>query len=134
MTILMSSLVGIGLMLKYVLPHGGKRWAEYGANVHLNFLGMDRHEWGSIHFMMGITLSLLVALHIVLHWDVIKCVFRQLIYRSKARCLIAILFALICMSLIVAPLLIKPSVVDRGNNGDQGYGHGWEPTITDQLR
>ena len=77
--LIMMVIGGLGLLIKYVLVSGQERWAIYQKNVELYFLGMDRHEWGSIHLILGYILLALLALHILLHWRQIRLMFRQLI-------------------------------------------------------
>jgi len=71
----------IGLVMYYVLPPGsGGRHGGWGLEVKSTFLGMSRHEWGDVHFIMALLLLAMLVLHIVLHWKWIvhqfKCTFR----------------------------------------------------------
>ena len=61
---------GIGFLDKYVLVPGNERMSKYGADVGLTWLGLDRHEWGSIHYYFGIAMLFLLVLHIVFHWKI----------------------------------------------------------------
>jgi len=78
MFISMTSLAGIGLILKFVLPPGsggglhgpGRGGGGLGAKT---LLGMTRHEWGDIHFYIAAALVSLLAIHIYMHWPWIKC-------------------------------------------------------------
>jgi hypothetical protein len=58
---LMMAISGIGLLLRFVLVHGSRRWEIYGGNVDLYLWGWDRHQWGALHLLLGfIFLGLLV--------------------------------------------------------------------------
>ncbi len=54
-------IAGTGLALEYRLPAG------QGRGHHLAMLGMDRHEWGELHFYVGLCLAILVGVHLFLH-------------------------------------------------------------------
>jgi hypothetical protein len=49
-----------GFLMRYTLPPGSGR----GATV----LGLDRHEWGGIHFWASVVLMVLLVVHLILHW------------------------------------------------------------------
>lgn len=52
----------IGLLLGFVIPRGrAQGWTGY-------FLGLHRHDWGTIHLFLSVSLLLLLCLHIGLHW------------------------------------------------------------------
>jgi len=121
MTTLISAVVGIGVMMKYVLLSGAAQWEKFGRNVKLTFWGMDRHEWGSIHLLLGVALIVLVVIHIILHWGALVSIFRQLVNSSVPRRAIALIFVLICLFLIVFPMLIEPDMAEGGRH----EGRGW---------
>ena len=120
MTICMSIIIGTGFLLKYTLIPGKERWIKYGNNVELYFFGMDRHEWGTIHLILGIVLLALVVLHIVLHWKIIISVYKKLIKQPLTKKIVALLFLVLCLALIIVPFFIKPKVeAIKKNNGRQ---------------
>jgi hypothetical protein len=61
-------LAATGILVRYVLPPGS------GHNTTL--WGLDRHEWGAIHFWIAAGFLCVLALHLVLHWRWIVCVLR----------------------------------------------------------
>jgi len=70
-------LVISGILIKYVLPRGSGRPRGGGAGFHggrevITWLGMDRHEWGEIHFWLGIIFAVLVIIHLTQHARWIK--------------------------------------------------------------
>jgi len=85
MFICMTAIVGFGILMKFILIPGKERWGKYGRSVELLWLGMDRHEWGTIHLSIGFMLLGLLALHIVLHWKVIVGLFQKMVGNQKAR-------------------------------------------------
>lgn len=113
MLVLMMPLAGIGFLMKYILVPGTRRNELYGSGVDLEFLGMDRHEWGQIHFLISIVLLVLLALHIILHWKVIVCVFRRMIPGKIMRIVLASLLAVLSLIMIAFALLVTPEFVER---------------------
>jgi len=53
-----------GVLMRYILPPGSGHYATVW--------GMDRHEWGAIHFWIAVFFFATLALHLVLHWRWIK--------------------------------------------------------------
>ena len=49
-----------GVLVRYVLPPGSGRRAV--------LWGMNRHEWGDLHFWIAIAFFCVLALHLFLHW------------------------------------------------------------------
>jgi hypothetical protein len=54
-------LASTGILVRFVLPAGSGHFMQ--------LWGMDRHEWGQIHFWIAVALVVLLVLHIVLHWS-----------------------------------------------------------------
>lgn len=63
---LMLGLTCTGLVIRYVLPPGsGGRNGGFGLAVW----GLDRHQWGGVHFWLAVTLVGLLLLHVAMHWS-----------------------------------------------------------------
>ena len=110
MFLCMMVMLGIGFAVKYILPHGKERWADYGGGVDLFLFDMERHQWGNIHYYLGLVLLGLLFLHIVLHWDAVLCLYRRLIGSRNWRIAIASLFVVVNTCFVVTPFLITPEV------------------------
>ena len=78
----MAAIGGIGLLMKYKLVSGEERWEIYGSNPDLYLWGLDRHQWGDIHLVLGYIFFGLLFFHILLHWSQIKGIYQVMI---KAR-------------------------------------------------
>ena len=113
MFVVMLAMTGIGLLMTLILIPGKDRWVKYGRNVDLYFLRMDRHEWGTVHLVLGCILLVLLALHIVLHWQMIRQMYRRLLCSKRRRALLAWIFAAVALFAATFPLLIKPEVRER---------------------
>ena len=116
----LAAIAGIGLLINYVLVPGFQRWEIYGRNVDLFFWGMDRHEWGAIHFVLAQAFLALLLLHLVLHWQTIVSICRKLIPGQPARWIAAAVLAGLAIFLLGFWIFIRPDVRDHA----QGKGGG----------
>jgi hypothetical protein len=64
--VLMLSMVCTGLLIRFVLPPGST--GRHGGRA-LTLWGMDRHDWGALHFWLAVALLGLLLLHVALHWS-----------------------------------------------------------------
>ncbi|MGR9117265.1 MAG: DUF4405 domain-containing protein [Gammaproteobacteria bacterium] len=49
-----------GILLHYLLPPGSGHFAM--------LWGLDRHQWGTLHFWISVIFFSILALHLLLHW------------------------------------------------------------------
>ncbi|UCG58321.1 MAG: DUF4405 domain-containing protein [Phycisphaerales bacterium] len=64
--LVMLGLAWTGLLIHYVLPPGtGGRHAGSARTVW----GLGRHDWGTIHFYLAVSLIGLMVVHVWLHWS-----------------------------------------------------------------
>jgi hypothetical protein len=113
MLLLLMPMAGIGLMIKYVLLPGTERNERYGGDVDLEFMGLTRHQWGSVHLIISIIFLVLLLIHIILHWKMIVCVFGRMVPNKSLRVLGATLITGVGVLLIAFPLFVKPEIVTR---------------------
>lgn len=111
MFISMMALAGIGLLLKYVVLEGRETRLKYGLQTNLEFLGLDRHEWGTIHFIISLVLLSLLILHIILHWSMIVTLYRRFVPAPRLRFFVTWGFTGLALLLIGFPLVAQPSQV-----------------------
>jgi len=116
-----AAMAGIGLLMKYVLVAGYHRWEIYNRNVELFFLGLGRHDWGAVHFVIGLVFLVLLILHIVLHWGIIIAIYRKLIPNRIARCITTVILVCLTILLLIFPYFVKPEIQEGG----RGMGRGW---------
>jgi hypothetical protein len=109
-----AAIAGIGFLTKYILVPGYRRWEIYGRNVDLFFWSMDRHEWGTIHLVIGFVFLSLLGLHIVLHLDMITRIYRKLIPNAALRVVIALLLVCLTILLFTFGFFVKPEMEERG--------------------
>jgi hypothetical protein len=71
-------LITTGTILKVVLPpgsgggHGRGFRGGRGPDDVKELLGLGRHDWGDVHFVVATLFVLLVLIHLVLHWAWIR--------------------------------------------------------------
>jgi len=116
----MAGITGIGLLMKNVLVPGYKSWDIYGRKVELYFWGLDRHQWGTIHFIIGLVFLGLVILHIVLHWSMIVGIYRKLIPNVTARWMTAIILLVLTIVLAFFSYTVRPDVHEGGHREQAG--------------
>ena len=120
----LAAIAGIGLLIKYVLVPGYLRWEIYGRNVSLFLWGLDRHQWGTIHFIIGLIFISLLLLHIVLHWSIIVGIYHKLIPNRVARGVIVLILICVTIILFAFPYFVKPEVLEQGIGKGYGLGPG----------
>ena len=59
--VILMVMTSTGLLMRYYLPPGL-------CDKRHTMLGLQRHEWGDLHFWLAIAFFSLMALHIFLHW------------------------------------------------------------------
>lgn len=99
-------LTATGLLMHYILPAGSGRFVA--------LWGMDRHEWGAIHFWISIAFLSILALHLLLHWRWIVAVVKGLpTEESGYRVSIGVIALLALLVLAASPFFFpverKPS-------------------------
>lgn len=62
-----TSTAAIGFLLGFVIPKG-----RTAAPAEKFFLGLHRHEWGDLHLILGISMLVILVLHLCLNWPWIK--------------------------------------------------------------
>jgi hypothetical protein len=117
MFLVLMAMAGLGFLMKYTLPPGREVWVKYGRNVDLTWLGWDRHDWGGIHLYLGFIMLGLLALHLILHWNVIPTLFARLVPQPRFRTKVALVFVILALLLIYFPFLITPEVSERRGGG-----------------
>jgi hypothetical protein len=112
MFISMMALIGVGLLTKYVLLTGQKKWDKFGNNCEFSWLGLDRQGWNDIHFILGLVLVGLLVLHILLHWKMTIGIYKSLIKNRGLRILIGWFILFLSLLLVFFFYLVEPVVED----------------------
>jgi hypothetical protein len=82
-----------GAVMRWVLPPGsggrqgqgfrGGRGPGPGGEQVKQLLGLGRHDWGDIHFILALVFLGLILVHLVLHWTWIKTCGKTLLLPSR---------------------------------------------------
>jgi hypothetical protein len=86
--VVFAALAFTGFIIRFILPPGtggsGRQLHEGLGREHIKtFWSMSRHEWGDIHFYLAVVFAVLIAVHIILHWNWIKSSFKSLFGISR---------------------------------------------------
>ncbi len=85
-----------GVLLRYVLPPGSGHFST--------LWGLDRHDWGHIHFWIAVGLLSTLSIHLLLHWRWAVCVVRGRPREgSGARVALAVVGTLALVGLAISP-------------------------------
>ena len=107
-------LASTGILMYFILPPG--------SGAHGNVIwGLSRHDWGTVHFWIAISLLAVLALHLILHWNWIVCQIkgRPSADTPNARMRVAIgVAALILLVLLASAPLLSP-VEQQPGAGEQ---------------
>jgi len=118
--LVMIPVATIGILMKLILIPGSERWLKYGDNVELYILGMERHQWGTIHLILSLVLIGLFILHIIFHWKLILNWFKKFISNNIFRYTTLLFLFIFIVLLWIYPFIVKPEV----EYGVQGVGEG----------
>jgi len=93
-------LAATGALLALVLPPGSGRF--------LTLWGMDRHEWGDVHFGIAASFIALMLVHLVLHWSwIVAVAFGRGEDRSAARAGLTAVILIVAMGAAAAPFFAQ---------------------------
>ena len=136
MFVILGALIGIGVLIKYVLISGQERWLVFGQNIELTFWGMDRHQWGTLHLILGGVFFVLFVLHLVFHWNMIKCLFRKCVSPVSWRRTLSVLSVVLFILFAGFPLLVTPDQggAERGRNMLEDMGVDLNDSIRIRLK
>jgi hypothetical protein len=126
--LLLLPIAGIGFLLKYILIPGEERLTQYGPFTELEFLGLQRHEWGEIHLVISLVFLAILLLHIILHWAVINSAFFRLLPRKPVRIMMTVLVVAVIILSLVGPFFVTPEEVPSSPHYRNRYPALWQST------
>lgn len=102
-----------GVLVRYMLPPGSGRFSS--------LWGMNRHDWGDIHYWVSIVLFASLTIHLVLNWQWIVAVLRGQDKRGSGyRAALGIVGLIALLLLALAPFLSPIETTDRPHSGHGG--------------
>lgn len=102
-----------GVLLRYMLPPGSGRFSS--------LWGMNRHDWGDVHYWISIALFVLLTIHLLLNWQWIVAVIRgQNRQGSGYRAALGVVGFIALLLLALAPFFSPIETTDRPRGGHGG--------------
>jgi len=112
------ALTSTGLILEWKLPPGsGRVVGPEGPDHPLTMLwGWDRHEWGDLHFVLGVLFLAVLSTHVALHWQWIKSMVtrRRRDRPAEPRAIVGLMGLSLFVLALAMPLLSRPQTLTRG--------------------
>jgi uncharacterized protein DUF4405 len=110
-------LAATGILVRYVLPAGSGHFAT--------LWGLDRHDWGEVHFWLAVAMLAALVLHVFFHWRWVMAMVRGRPRKgSGTRLALALVGVLGLVALVVAPFLAPVETTDepphRMRSGEPG--------------
>jgi len=115
-------LIGTGLILEYIVPHGSGRVAGRGTGpasgekLITTLWGMTGEQWGEIHFWIAVGMLIVLAFHLILHWKWITCVLGRKVKPAEAsggRAFLGLVGMLGILVLVLLPFLTPTEQTPR---------------------
>jgi len=78
-----------GIIPWTVLPSGGGGPRAGQGTAHTVFLGLGRGEWRDFHTYASLAFAALMVIHLLLHWQWIRCVPRLFVRDRSESCKVA---------------------------------------------
>lgn len=105
--------VSTGVLMRYVLPPASGRSIE--------IFGMNRHEWGDIHFYITLIFLIILSIHLLLHWKFIRNIlFGRLKEAGSMRLAIGLVAFIAVLAIASAPFFAPIEQSSKTNT----YRHG----------
>lgn len=116
-------LAATGVLMHFVLPPGSGRIST--------MLGLNRHEWGGLHFWAAVVLFAILSVHLILHWRWILAMVKGREQEgSGMRVALAFVAVLMLLALLISPFFLPVEQTTRGSENGRLEGRpgaGREP-------
>jgi hypothetical protein len=111
--VIMLFMAATGSIMRLALPPGSGRFST--------LWGMNRHQWGDIHYWLAITLLSVVGVHLYLHWQwVIRTIRGRLPEKAVFRVVLTALVLLCLVTAAIAPYFSRIESSDFSNAPHRG--------------
>lgn len=110
-------LTASGVVMRFLLPPG--------SGHRMGIWGLNRHDWGSLHYWTAVVLLSVLSVHVLLHWKwIVSSVRDERHELSGARLALGLIGLLAILALAAAPLLSpvqgdRPAGRGRGRHGQK---------------
>lgn len=103
--LLLAAISGIGILIKYIMPSNYSVCREDVTSYASDIMGMNRHEWGYIHWILGLFFLFFILLHIALHWKMIISTFNRMIPNRAICNIVCVVILALVVLFIVLPFV-----------------------------
>ncbi|MDF1582423.1 MAG: DUF4405 domain-containing protein [Methyloprofundus sp.] len=101
-----------GVLMYYILPPG--------SGAYMSLWGLNRHDWGELHFCVSLLFFAVLSVHLVLHWRWIICALKgKASDKSGVRLGLGLLGLVILIAFAVAPFFASPEYKAAKNHAMQ---------------
>uniref|UniRef100_A0A7C3Z3F7 DUF4405 domain-containing protein n=1 Tax=Desulfobacca acetoxidans TaxID=60893 RepID=A0A7C3Z3F7_9BACT len=132
MCLCLMALVSLGFLREYILAPGTEAWVQDGNHVDLAWLGLNHQHWRVVFISVAGLFLGLVAVHLVLHRQMLAALYNKWLAQPWARWLAAPAFGLLAVLLLTLPVLITPAR-QKSALGPTGIGTGTDSPPTGLL-
>ncbi len=120
LTVVLAGLTWTGALLYFVMPPGTGHTRA--------ILGLGRHDFGQVHFYLSLAVTVLVLVHVALHWDWAVCMASRMCGRGTpqegTRRLLGVAFSTLLLLGFLGSLWMAAWHVEvLPDSGGQGHGH-----------
>ena len=105
MLLLLAAIGGIGILIKYVMPSNYSVRREGVTSYASDIMGMNRHEWGYIHWILSVAFLVFIVIHIVLHWRMVISTFNRMIPNKTICNIVCVVILTLVMLFFVLPFV-----------------------------
>jgi hypothetical protein len=106
-------LTSSGVLLHFLLPPGSGGWSS--------IWGLNRHDWGDIHFYVAMIFFGVLTLHLIIHWRVLLNMLKGRHHEGSTIRLALGLVGLITLLLVALAPLLATTHIDE-DKARQGRG------------
>lgn len=103
--LLLVTIGSTGFIMKYIMPSGHAVRHEGARSYASEVLGLGRHGWGDIHWVLSVLFLLFLVLHIALHWKMIVAIVKKILPNNAVRRTLWLVIAVITFALLICPFL-----------------------------
>lgn len=122
--------VWTGFLIHYILPPGG------GRGHALTLWGMNRHDYGNVHFYLALAMVALIIVHLWLHWPWVCSIMSNLLGAPQPKRIRRVLYGtilLLVMGIVIAGSLLWVETKVKYTYGEEQGRYGYEAFETKEL-
>lgn len=103
--LLLIAISSTGMIMKYTMPSGYAVRHEGARSYASDVLGLGRHGWGNVHWVLSVLFLLFLVLHIILHWKMIVAIVKRMVPNNTMRRTLWFILVVISAALLIFPFI-----------------------------